>query len=49
MLLPDSVGVERAVGAAEHDVAAGRLVHVDEVPVRPDVTEKIDCLIKTNQ
>ena len=40
---PDPVGVERPVGAAQHHVPARRLVHVDEVAVRPDVPGANDC------
>ena len=32
------VRVERPVGAAQHHEARGRLAHVDEVSVRPDVS-----------
>ena len=34
------VRVERPVGAAQHHEAGGRLAHVDEVAVRPDVPAK---------
>ena len=32
------VRVERPVGAAQHHEAGGRLVHIDEIAVRPDVS-----------